>query len=98
MRVTGLRDAKPIYRHLSELYYVFNSLSDLRGRVSSCPVVGSDEARLLAQKEGLKYCETSALTHQGLKVCFDEAVCSDTSYLTDFFVCLYYVLTFIFEQ
>lgn len=84
MRVAGLRDTKTIYWHLSELYYVFNSFSDLRGRTSSCPMVGSDEARLLAQKEGLKYCETSALTFHGLKACFDEAVCADTSYSADF--------------
>ena len=28
----------------------------------------------LAKKLGVKYCETSALTQQGLKTCFDEAV------------------------
>ena len=35
----------------------------------------------LAKKLGVKYCETSALTQQGLKTCFDEAVSVDDMHI-----------------
>ena len=38
-------------------------------------LVSHDEGAALAKKLGVKFCETSALTQQGLKSCFDEAVC-----------------------
>jgi len=50
------------------------TLLDLRGSITSGSLVQYDDAMALAKKEGVKYCETSALTQQGLNVCFDEAV------------------------
>ena len=37
-------------------------------------MVSYDEGLKLAQRLNMRFCETSALTQQGLKVCFDEAV------------------------
>ena len=37
-------------------------------------LVTREDGTALAKKLGVKFCETSALTQQGLKTCFDEAV------------------------
>ncbi|XP_053393762.1 ras-related C3 botulinum toxin substrate 1-like [Mercenaria mercenaria] len=47
---------------------------DLRGTSSRKDMVSYDEGLALAKKLGMRFCETSALTQQGLKNCFDEAI------------------------
>jgi hypothetical protein len=37
-------------------------------------MVSYDEGLNVAKKLGMRFCETSALTQQGLKDCFDDAV------------------------
>lgn len=40
-------------------------------------MVTYDEGLAVAKRLGMRFCETSALTQEGLKVCFDEAVSRD---------------------
>ncbi len=50
------------------------SLSDLRDRDHSRRCVSKEEGQAFAKKLGLPYYETSALTMEGVKTVFDEAV------------------------
>lgn len=47
---------------------------DLRHTSSRPGLITYDEGHTVAKRNKLKYCETSALTHTGLKNCFDEAI------------------------
>ncbi|XP_060562983.1 rho-related protein racA-like [Ruditapes philippinarum] len=47
---------------------------DLRGTSSRKDMVSYDEGLKVAKTLGMRFCETSALTQQGLKDCFDDAI------------------------